>query len=200
MKENAQTSKRYQRGFEPGLSRLRVRHSTTEPPRSTNESGVQLLYFVYSLHVSMLTDNYGVRSKTNIRHGNCMPCSPRRSYEGFHCRVSHRGAGPPACGDGQSTLRENHCGQGLGEGDFEIKPHCVSHADILILLLFLSSCRVAGMTADLPSPHRPVCLLTRSQPSTFLKSLWHASFHLVFGRPLFLFSGINILNTILCFN
>ena len=34
MKENAQTSKRYQRGFKPGLSRLRVRHSTTEPPRS----------------------------------------------------------------------------------------------------------------------------------------------------------------------
>ena len=32
VKENAQTSKRYQRGFEPGLSRLRVRHSTTEPP------------------------------------------------------------------------------------------------------------------------------------------------------------------------
>ena len=28
VKENAQTSKRYQRGFEPGLSRLRVRHST----------------------------------------------------------------------------------------------------------------------------------------------------------------------------
>ena len=28
MKENAQTSKRYQRGFEPELSRLRVRHST----------------------------------------------------------------------------------------------------------------------------------------------------------------------------
>ena len=35
VKENAQTSKRYQRGFEPGLSRLRVRHSTTEPPRPT---------------------------------------------------------------------------------------------------------------------------------------------------------------------
>ena len=35
VKENAQTSKRYQRGFEPGLSRLRVRHYTTEPPRST---------------------------------------------------------------------------------------------------------------------------------------------------------------------
>ena len=33
--ENAQTSKRLQRGFEPGLSRLRVRHSTTELPRST---------------------------------------------------------------------------------------------------------------------------------------------------------------------
>ena len=35
-KENAQTSKQYQRGFEPGLSRLRVRHSTTELPRFTN--------------------------------------------------------------------------------------------------------------------------------------------------------------------
>ena len=35
MKENAQTSKRYQRGFEPGLSRLRVRHSTAELPCST---------------------------------------------------------------------------------------------------------------------------------------------------------------------
>ena len=30
--ENAQSSKRYQRGFEPGLTRLRVRHSTTELP------------------------------------------------------------------------------------------------------------------------------------------------------------------------
>ena len=39
VKENAQTSKRYQRGFEPGLSRLRVRHSTTEPPRSTCHNG-----------------------------------------------------------------------------------------------------------------------------------------------------------------
>ena len=29
-KEKAQTSKRYQRSFEPGLSLLRVRHSTTE--------------------------------------------------------------------------------------------------------------------------------------------------------------------------
>ena len=38
MKENAQTSKRYQRGFEPGLFRLRVRHSTTEPPRSYRQS------------------------------------------------------------------------------------------------------------------------------------------------------------------
>ena len=42
VKENAQTSKRYQRGFEPGLSRLRVRHSTTEPPRSTTSNGVVL--------------------------------------------------------------------------------------------------------------------------------------------------------------
>ena len=37
VKENAQTSKRLKRGFEPGLSRLRVRHSTTELPRSTRE-------------------------------------------------------------------------------------------------------------------------------------------------------------------
>ena len=36
--ENAQTSKRWQRGFEPGLFRLRVRHSTTELPLSTNTS------------------------------------------------------------------------------------------------------------------------------------------------------------------
>ena len=34
-KENAQTSKRYQRGFEPGLSRMRDRHSTTELQRMT---------------------------------------------------------------------------------------------------------------------------------------------------------------------
>ena len=39
VKENAQTSKRYQRGFGPGLSRLRVRHSTTEPPRSRRHIG-----------------------------------------------------------------------------------------------------------------------------------------------------------------
>ena len=42
VKENAQTSKRYQRGFEPGLSRLRVRHSTTEPPRSTRLQSFKL--------------------------------------------------------------------------------------------------------------------------------------------------------------
>ena len=37
-------------------------------------------------------------------------------------------------------------------------------------VLFMSY-RVAGMTADLPSPHRPVRLLTRSQTSTFHVSL-----------------------------
>ena len=37
VKENAQTSKRYERGFEPGLSRLRVRHSTAELPRSNRD-------------------------------------------------------------------------------------------------------------------------------------------------------------------
>ena len=43
-KENAHISKRYQRGFEPGLSRLRVRHSTTELPRSTNISAMSEIY------------------------------------------------------------------------------------------------------------------------------------------------------------
>ena len=33
--ENAQASKRWQKGFEPGISRLRVRHSTAELSRST---------------------------------------------------------------------------------------------------------------------------------------------------------------------
>ena len=45
---------------------------------------------------------------------------------------------------------------------------------ILLLLLFLwlfPSCRFAGMTDDLSSPHRPVRLLARSQSSTFQISL-----------------------------
>ena len=49
VKENAQTSKRYQRGFEPGLSRLRVRHSTTEPPRSTKKK-VWFYIALYPVH------------------------------------------------------------------------------------------------------------------------------------------------------
>ena len=44
VKENAQTSKRYQRGFEPGLSRLRVRHSTTEPSRSNRHASTRCLH------------------------------------------------------------------------------------------------------------------------------------------------------------
>ena len=36
--ENARALKQQQRGFEPGISRLRVRHSTTELPRSTKFS------------------------------------------------------------------------------------------------------------------------------------------------------------------
>ena len=44
--ENAQTSKLYQRGFEPRLSRLRVRHSTTELARSTSTS-----YLLFVLHL-----------------------------------------------------------------------------------------------------------------------------------------------------
>ena len=44
-KENAQTSKRYQRGFEPGLCRLRVRHSTTELPRFALRLSVAIARF-----------------------------------------------------------------------------------------------------------------------------------------------------------
>ena len=52
-------------------------------------------------------------------------------------------------------------------GSFEI-------GAVLTYLLFLwlfRSCRVAGITDDLSSPHRPVRLLTRSQSSTFQISL-----------------------------
>ena len=61
------------------------------------------------------------------------------------------------------------------------------------------SCRVAVTTDDMPSPHRPVRLLARSQSSTFQVSFVrsHASFLLVFGRPHFLFPGISVLNTFL---
>ena len=42
----------------------------------------------------------------------------------------------------------------------------ISPTYLLFLWLF-PSCRVAGMTDDLSSPHRPVRLLARSQSSTF---------------------------------
>ena len=57
--------------------------------------------------------------------------------------------------------------------------------NIFFLLLFpwlFQSCRVADMTDDLPSPHRPVRLLARSQSCQLFKSRWHAFFHLVFGH------------------
>ena len=44
------------------------------------------------------------------------------------------------------------------------------HVTLLFLWLF-PSCRVAGITDDLSSPHRPVRLLARSQSSTFQISL-----------------------------
>ena len=47
VKENAQTSKRYLSGFEPGLSRLRVRHSTAEPPRSTRHN-MEFSFFLFN--------------------------------------------------------------------------------------------------------------------------------------------------------
>ena len=64
-------------------------------------------------------------------------------------------------------------------------------------LWLFPSCRVAGMTDGLSSPHRPVRLLARSQSRTFQIPLTYVSFHLVFGRPLFLFPGISALNTFL---
>ena len=63
----------------------------------------------------------------------------------------------------------------------------------LIFLWLFPSCRVAGITDDLSSPHCPVRLLSRSQSGTFQLS----SFHLVFGRSLFLFPGISALKTFL---
>ena len=49
---------------------------------------------------------------------------------------------------------------------------CVSYLLTYLLFLWLfPSCRVAGMTDDLSSPHRPVRLLPRSQSSTFQISL-----------------------------
>ena len=41
-----QASKRQQMGFEPGLSRLRVRHSTTEQPISYDISLIPSMVFV----------------------------------------------------------------------------------------------------------------------------------------------------------
>ena len=70
---------------------------------------------------------------------------------------------------------------------------------LVLLFLFLwlfPSCRVAGITDDLSSPHRPVRLLARSQSSTFQISLTRV-FPSCFGRPLFLFPGISALNTLL---
>ena len=56
----------------------------------------------------------------------------------------------------------------------------VSQHAILFLFYFpwlFPSCRVASMTDDLPSPLRPVRLLTALSP-VFFMSHWHASFHL----------------------
>ena len=50
--------------------------------------------------------------------------------------------------------------------------HEISHVCTFILFLWLfPSCRVAGITDDLSSPHHPVRLLARSQSTTFQISL-----------------------------
>ena len=76
VKENAQTSKRYQRGFEPGLSRLRVRHSTTEPPRSTNDvSGQPFRFFVYMCNVTRLSWLlFSLYSRSTTSYGSFSNC------------------------------------------------------------------------------------------------------------------------------
>ena len=63
MKENAQTSKRYQRGFEPGLSRLRVRHSTNWATALRNyrpawQLSADLINDVHDIVLNMLNDGY----------------------------------------------------------------------------------------------------------------------------------------------
>ena len=61
---------------------------------------------------------------------------------------------------------------------------------------FSPTCRVAGMTADLPSPHRPVRLLAPALSPVLFMSRWHASFQLVFGHTLFIF--LDVSNSIVC--
>ena len=50
------------------------------------------------------------------------------------------------------------------------------------------------MTADLSSSRSPA--MSVFSP-VLLKSRWHAAFHLVFGRPLFVFPGRSVVNTFL---
>ena len=58
--ENTQTSKRWRRGFEPGLFRLRVRHSTAEPQRITfnkkigNNIRAAIPSLIYSIYFTRL--------------------------------------------------------------------------------------------------------------------------------------------------
>ena len=59
--KNAQTLKRYQREFEPRLSRLRVRHSTTELPRhkiyiATKHLYVTAILFLFFLWFPLCRD------------------------------------------------------------------------------------------------------------------------------------------------
>ena len=80
------------------------------------------------------------------------------------------------------TIRENVVGYALAGSETKVfiwwwlwKVGLTrSNVTILTFLLFLwlfPSCRVAGITDDLSSPHRPVRLLARSQSSTFQISL-----------------------------
>ena len=78
-------------------------------------------------------------------------------------------------GEGRSGGREGGR-EGWREGGREdeysdIRPGRKRQSFPFLFLWLFPSCRVAGMTDDLSSPHRPVRLLARSQSSTFQISL-----------------------------
>ena len=79
------------------------------------------------------------------------------SLENFPCEYCFMRGGEGRGGEGRG-------GEGKGGRGWE---GCLC----FVFLWLFPSCRVAGMTDDLSSPHRPVRLLARSQSSTFQISL-----------------------------
>ena len=71
VKENAHTFKRYQRGFEPGLSRLRVRHSTAELPRSTQHLILGAGTAIHNVGLLYVDRGCDLRLNRRLHHGHC---------------------------------------------------------------------------------------------------------------------------------